>query len=343
MAKGHKSMGAAIRPKPAPPSPFEAAFDVVIPWVDFSDAGYCAAMGRPAIRSTRGFTEVKYLLRSLQQQGWLEAIRTVIIVHSDFHPPPSFLRQDHPRLRFVSHGAFAPPASLPLRGLEEIAEHVHRIDGLTPWFLFAEDDGLVMSGLDVFRRFVWRRDQLAVYAAHTIVDDAALDAATSWERGAAEACRLLREAYGPRDRCLDLHTPHLLHTATLQALAERWPGETAQGRPALNRIVLHNEHLVDEGLAICWPHTRVRVDRLWYADEIHTNSPQLTPPVTLRKVLSLCLHLNRAERRAMFLNIQGPGISAEYDDRDAKAYGVIADAWLARVLSTPSTFEPAAP
>ena len=62
-------MGARAQPGPALPSPFEAAFDLVIPWVDFGDAGYCAAMGRPPLQSTRGFTEVKYLMHAKQVQA----------------------------------------------------------------------------------------------------------------------------------------------------------------------------------------------------------------------------------------------------------------------------------
>jgi len=321
------------------PSPFSAPFDIVIPWVDFGDVGYCAALGRTPVRSARGFTELKFLLRSLEQHGWLTAMRDVIVVHSDHHGPPPFLRRDHPRLRFLTHSAFAPAAFLPLRSLEQITAHLHRIPDLTPWFLFAEDDGLALADVDVFRRFAWRSDRLTVYSSYRVLEDTAPASASTWERGAAAASLVLSEAYGARARYLDLHTPHLLHRDTLAALAARWPSAPDGARAPFDIAVLHDELLIDERRATRAPYTDVRVDGRMYMREIHTNAPDLHPPATLRRALRLCALLAHAERRAMFLNLQGPGISAEFDGAGAEPYGAIADAWLARVLPTPSVFE----
>jgi hypothetical protein len=320
------------------PSPFTAPFDVVVPWVDFADPGYCRAFGRAPPPSPRGFFELRHWLRSLEQHGWWPHIRDVVVLHSDHHPPPSFLRHDHPRLRLVPHTAFAPAAHLPLRSLEEITAHLHAIDGLTPWFLFAEDDGLVLAGVDVFRDFVWRHGRFGVYATSTALGDDDPTAST-WERGATEAARVLREAFGPRERRLDLHTPHLLHLPTLQALAARWPQPPAHPRPVFNRIVLHDEYLLDAGLARRYPYDVTRVGARRYTEELHTNGPGFVPPATLRTALRLAVRLHRAERQALFLNVQGPGISAEYDDDGAHAYGAFYDAWLARAFPRPSMFE----
>lgn len=319
------------------PSPFDAPFDVVVPWVDFADPGYCRAFGRAPPPSPRGFFELRFLLRSLERHGWWRHVRHVVVLHSDHHPAPTFLRDDHPRLRFVRHSAFAPAAHLPLCSLEEITAHLHTIDGLTPWILFAEDDGIVCGDVDVFAGFAWRHGRFGVYPSFTVGDDDDV-AASTWERGASAAARVLRAAFGPRERSIDLHTPHLLHVPTLSALAARWP----QGPgvlPAFNRIVLHDEYLLDVGAARRYGYDVTRVGPLRYTEELHTNAPAFLAPATLRTTLRLCVRLQRAERQALFLNVQGPGISAEYADDGAHAYGAVYDAWLARAFPHASQFE----
>jgi hypothetical protein len=318
-------------------SPFEAPFDVVIPWVNFADHGYCRAFDRAPPPSPRGFFELRFLLRSLEHHGWLEHVRDVVVLHSDFHPPPAFLSSVHPRLRCISHAIFAPAPFLPLRSLEAITAHLHRIDGLSPWFLFAEDDGLVLSSIDVARDFLWRHNRFAVYATGTALGDVD-EGASTWERGASEAARVLQATFGPRDRRLDLHTPHFLHLPTLSALAERWPQPPDDPRPIFNRVVLHDEFLVDVGLARRYGHDAA-LGKCRYTDELHTNGLGFLAPATFRTTLRLCRRLHRAQRGALFLNVQGPGISAEYDDTGARPYGTVFDAWLAQAFPHPSMFE----
>lgn len=123
----------------------------MIPWIDWS----CTALRKNMIEHgghAEGITstdndkyqELKYLIRSIIKNKI--DFRKIFIVHSDFNDPPPYLRNDHPQLQFVKHSEIVTDkAYLPLIHRETININFINIPGLSRYFLYFEDDYLVMS------------------------------------------------------------------------------------------------------------------------------------------------------------------------------------------------------
>ena len=140
-------------------------FDIVIPWVNWSHEGFikarCEAGDIDIVRPGR-YDELRYLLRSLFAQdlgNW--SLRRVYVVHSDLHPPPDFLKAGK-QLRFVPHSAIDPNGSTLLLHRDTINISLHRIPGLARYFLYLEDDYLLLSPTHV-------RDEIERHTRREIV------------------------------------------------------------------------------------------------------------------------------------------------------------------------------
>ena len=327
-------------------SPWESPIDVVITWVNYSDANYCQTVLNRAPTCTGDFIELKYLLRSYLKFGFLDHIRHIYIVHSELHPPPSYLKQDHPRLRFVKHAELVRrSAYLPLTTREAITAHLHHIPDLSEWFLFSADDVMAMRPWEMLQRFLWEQGRCVIHTEdRRITPNLAQEDCSyvGWLRGAVESAQLLEQRFGKRRRNLDSHLPHLLNKPLLFELEALWPEHFDRTRSSSHQghvsvEVLHDEFLVDTDRAVGYFVRDRRSDGLAYGRDVHTNGESLRPPVTPAKAALLKRYLTLCERTGIFANVQGPGVSDEY--KAEPRYHDIVYGWLERLFPQPSDFE----
>jgi Stealth protein CR2, conserved region 2/Stealth protein CR3, conserved region 3 len=334
-------------------SPLRGPIDVVLTWVDYSDPRYCEVVyGRePACQGD--FVELKYVLRSYEALGFPRHLGRIHVVHSDLHPPPAYLRSGHPQLTFVKHSQIVrSPEHLPLRTREAIVSNLHRIPGLSEWYLFSADDNVAMQPWETLSRFLWQSPspfrrgggRLVILTEDWIQREhqRADVPGAGWLNGVVTSTSLLARRFGRRRRHVDAHAPHLMSRRTMAELEATWPEHlertarsSHEGHVSVE--VLHDELMVDTQRAVRRSTHQRRAGGISYGKDVHTNALRLRPPVTREKVDLLRRLLADAERDAVFVNLQGPGISDEYED--APAYRDLCYGWLDRRLPARSSFE----
>lgn len=127
--------------------------DLVYLWVDGSDLGWQekktralqdwsghatrrAASSAVAAQRWQDHDELKYALRSVDK--FLPWINHVYIVTDG--QTPRWLNTDNPRVSIVDHAAIIPPEHRPSFNSEAIERCIHKIPGLSEYFLHANDD-----------------------------------------------------------------------------------------------------------------------------------------------------------------------------------------------------------
>ncbi len=126
--------------------------DLVYMWVDGSDPEWRARKNRFLPEDQRmeinidaagdcryaDNDELRYSLRSVERYApW---VRRIHIVTDD--QVPEWLDTSHPKIHMVSHRDIMPAEILPTFNSTAIEYHIHKIEGLSEHFLFANDDTL---------------------------------------------------------------------------------------------------------------------------------------------------------------------------------------------------------
>lgn len=124
--------------------------DIVITWVDnnpefvkerrqyYSDNSY----DKPSDSRYTDNQELKYLIRSIEK--FFPTFNKIYIVVKDGQRP-SYLRLNHPRLIFIDHSMIIPADKLPVFNSRAIETYIHKIPGLSNYYLYANDDVLFTS------------------------------------------------------------------------------------------------------------------------------------------------------------------------------------------------------
>lgn len=226
-----------------------APVDVVYTWVDGSWPGYLDLV-RPHARTPRdcnperfrdSFELLRYSLRSLLRFApWIRRI----YLFTCRPQVPAWLDAAHPRLRIVHHDdVVAEPGVLPMFNSNVIETYLHRLPGLSPHFLYFNDDYFLGAPagpeafytpdgrLRVFGTVCGERLRGRVYEKQLVglgllEHGPVLIDAAEWERaqtGAADEIRALRRHRfrQPNDLRIDrLYRWHLLTHCRDRAVAE---------------------------------------------------------------------------------------------------------------------------
>lgn len=123
--------------------------DLVYLWVDGSDPKWiakrnaCIGESAEIDKNCKGryadSGELKYSLRSVEKYApW---IRKIFIVTDN--QIPKWLDVSNPKIRIVDHAEILPVECLPCFNSTIIEHHLHRIPGLSEYFLYANDDMLI--------------------------------------------------------------------------------------------------------------------------------------------------------------------------------------------------------
>lgn len=203
--------------------------DAVYTWVDGSDPAHCRqlaywrAQDPSRTRATSGphrfrnRDELRYSLRSLERHApW---IRNVHLVTNGQLPP--WLDRSHPRLKLVTHAElFAEPSHLPTFNSLAIEANLHRIPGLSPSYLYLNDDLFI-------GRPVQPTDFLSPQTGHQVYFDGwplprRNTSRTTTDLALAHTQDLLDRRFRPRERRAPAHVPVLYRSDIVQALVQEW-------------------------------------------------------------------------------------------------------------------------
>lgn len=213
-------------------SQHHGGIDAVYTWVDGSDPEFREALRRHcgeatpasfdsvAPRRFRSHDELKYSLRSLDLHApWIRHVH--IVTNGQI---PSWLDTSNPRSSLVTHREIFPnPADLPSFNSNAIEMHLHRIPGLSPRFLYLNDDlflGRPAEPTDFFPTGVTER----VYLDSWTLPEST-EAAPPRDRAAIRTMNLVVEGGSPAPRNAIAHVPHAYRVSFLRRLAKRWKRE----------------------------------------------------------------------------------------------------------------------
>jgi hypothetical protein len=169
----------------------------------------------------RDHGELRYSLRSLETYApW---IRNVYVVTNG--QVPGWLDTSNPRVTVVRHEAIFPDSrDLPTFNSNAISLHLHRIPGLSRWFLCLDDDYFLGAPVPV-EAFLDPAGRPCVYRdMHTMPTDQATGSVLY--RACAYTQALLDRRFGPKPaRRAVSHVPQLVDRDVAEELASAWPDE----------------------------------------------------------------------------------------------------------------------
>ena len=204
--------------------------DLVYTWVDDQWPGYLELLRSHAgIRHdlnpnrTRDNLELmRYSLRSVAR--YMPWVRNVHVLTC--RPQvPLWLDEDHPRVRVTHHDEVMEPRVVPTFSSFAIITHLTRLPGLSPRFVYMEDDMLLAAPVAI-SDLADERGRLRVFPRFKRTAAAKLrgDARVSpWNASLAHANHLLDERFGRARRRAVNHVPLLIDGDLWNDMLADWP------------------------------------------------------------------------------------------------------------------------
>lgn len=208
--------------------------DAVYTWVDGSDETWNAArearlVAADPVAATRRSSgraryadrgELRYSLRSLHLYApWLRHVYLVTAGQT-----PSWLRE-HPQVTLVDHRDLLPADALPTFNSQAIETALHRIDGLSEHFLYANDDFFLGAPHHPTDFFTAAGQNRVFLSSHLIGLPGQERLPFEWS--AANNRRLLHEAFGRTTLHTLAHAPYAHRRSVLEEIEARFPDELA--------------------------------------------------------------------------------------------------------------------
>lgn len=127
--------------------------DFIIPWVDGGDIAWQKEKNRYAGNNTsaddirdirfRDWDTLKYWFRGVDKFApWVNKIHFITWGHL-----PSWLNTNHPKINIVNHRDYIPEEYLPTFSSHVIELNMHRIPGLSEYFVYFNDDIYILNPL----------------------------------------------------------------------------------------------------------------------------------------------------------------------------------------------------
>ena len=193
--------------------------DVAYTWVDDRWPGYrdelrAHAASRDDLNPNRtrdNLELLRYSLRSLAAYApWVRNVHLLTC-----RPQvPAWLESAHPRLRITHHDQVMDAALLPTFNSFAIVQHLHRLPGISPRFVYFEDDMLL--GAPVTPQDFAAYPRLARTRREARAGD------SPWTAAVAAANRLLDGRFGHEQRWVH-HFPLLIDVELWREMAAQWP------------------------------------------------------------------------------------------------------------------------
>lgn len=326
---------------------FEEEFDIVIPWINWADENlkkfYKKINGPLSDEDVTGdFIELKYLLRSLEKLKI--NYNKIYIVHSDNHPPPIYLKKDHPQLNMIKHSEIVTDKShLPLRARYPISINFHRIKGLKDFFFFIEDDTII-TNKNYFKEQIYhfKNKKQPVWTMKPVKNK---QEAGLWITANQNANEIVRKDHNKykKDELIyyDTHGSWLLNKTIINEMEKKYKksfiltsstshnysfGFTNNNYVGI--VALFNNYTVyNKGFE------PIILEESFY-NSIHTNNYK--NPLSLQNKINLKTKL-KSYKNYNYAVLQGPGISDEYD-KHPEIHKIVYD-WYEKTFPNKSKFE----
>lgn len=241
--------------------------DLVYTWVDDCFPGYRQLLEKYAKtqhdvspeRTRDNLDLLRYSLRSVEKFApWIDRIFIV----SCRPQIPSWLNTSFPRVRIIHHDEIMEPQITPTFNSFAIVSQLHRIPGLSPRFLYLEDDILFLNSVTM-GDFITQDDRIKVYRhwkqtpTHADLNPAK---STPWNMALANANVLLDKKYGLSRRSYVSHVPLLIDIIYWKAMIEQWRDRIDITQHSRFRSIediapeyLYPHFLLGEGLGVPMP------------------------------------------------------------------------------------------
>lgn len=218
--------------------------DLVYTWVDDRWPGYLEELRRHARnghdlnpnRTRDNLDLLRYSLRSVALYApWIRNVHLLTC-----RPQvPAWLNRAHPRLRITHHDEIMDAGMLPTFSSFAIITHLHRLPGVSPRFLYLEDDMLLGSAVTP-GDLVDERGRIRVFPRlpGTAAPSRRNDASSSpWNAAIALANHLLDRRFGAARRRAVHHAPLLVDARLWEQVLAEWPEETRHTRSSRFRAL----------------------------------------------------------------------------------------------------------
>jgi hypothetical protein len=185
--------------------------------------------------------ELQYGIRSLERFHAMKHVGNIYVLYSDTHiydgshvDPPAYLRHNHSRIRFVPQSeVFFDKENLPAKDREQVWNVIHRIPGLSEFYLTFEDDAFLgrewhwddwwdaKTRQLIFHERSYRYKECLGFPSWTKEN--------SYWTLVSNTDRLLTGAFGPRCRHMNDHFPIFYRKCVATALTDEiFPLETLE-------------------------------------------------------------------------------------------------------------------
>lgn len=132
--------------------------DIILPWVDSLDKVWLDSYnkytnqyneGDKRIIRFRDWGLLRYWFRGIEKNmPWINRIYFITADHK-----PEWLNLEHPKLNWVKHSDFIPEKYLPTFNINAIELNLHRIDSLSEYFIYLNDDIFILNNIPAKRFF----------------------------------------------------------------------------------------------------------------------------------------------------------------------------------------------
>ncbi len=208
--------------------------DLAFTWVDQTDENWQALRRAhaPAAEAEADASlfenrdELKFALRSFALNApWIRNVYLVTNCRA-----PAWLDVQHPRVQVVSHESILPSDALPTFNSHSIETALHKIDGLSPKFIYANDDMLLLRPVRK-ELFVQGNGMTRSFLEpYGIVNGDVDESAPAYLNAARNGKRLLEHALGVSFTRLHVHAPYALNRDVLAEMEERFGDAFTQTR-----------------------------------------------------------------------------------------------------------------
>ena len=225
-------------PPQASPASGTQGIDVVYMWVDGALPGYNDVLSqyaetqfdRDPARTRDNLDLLRYSMRSLERHApW---IRKVFILTC--RPQvPAWLDRSNGKVEVIHHDQVMEPAHLPTFNSLSIVSHVHKIPGLSPDFIYLDDDILFLRpvGTDDFvspqgRQYIFPDRHWAPRYASA----AEKQGQKPWNLALSASNELLDQMVGAQRRRQVNHVPLMINRDLWREMLEHFPEAVARTR-----------------------------------------------------------------------------------------------------------------
>lgn len=204
--------------------------DLVFTWVDSNDedwqklySKYRSDTVTDANSNSRfkNRQELKYALRSWELYG--NFIRNIYIVSNC--KPPEWIDLENPNLFWIKHEEIIPEKFLPTFSSHAIETSLHKIKGLSNYFIYSNDDFFLLRPLsahDFYHHNGIAKIRLESYGN---VNGDVLETDPDYLNGARNSNKLLEKDFNKFTTQLHTHSPYSMNVSVLNEMNERYKSE----------------------------------------------------------------------------------------------------------------------